>query len=100
FQAIIIWRDELNEGKILLRDIIDLEATYEGPEAKQPPPALGEGEEDSAEGDGETPPGGAPEGDGDDEDDYENALSLAAMEAELKPKVLETFDRIASTYKK
>ena len=34
FQAIIIWRDELNEGKILLRDIIDLEATYAGPEAK------------------------------------------------------------------
>ena len=39
FQAIIIWRDELNEGKILLRDIIDLEATYEGPEAKNAPPA-------------------------------------------------------------
>jgi len=35
FQAIIIWRDELNEGKILLRDIIDLEATYEGPEARR-----------------------------------------------------------------
>ena len=34
FQAIIIWRDELNDGKILLRDIIDLEATYEGPEGK------------------------------------------------------------------
>src|SRR5215831_13763663 len=34
FQAIIIWRDELNEGKVFLRDIIDLEATYEGPEAK------------------------------------------------------------------
>ena len=34
FQAIIIWRDELNEGRVLLRDIIDLEATYEGPEAK------------------------------------------------------------------
>ncbi len=34
FQAIIIWRDELNEGKILLRDIIDLEATYEGPKAR------------------------------------------------------------------
>ena len=41
-----------------------------------------------------------PEGEGDDEDDYENALSLAAMEAELKPKVLETFDNIAATYKK
>src|ERR1700719_1795315 len=49
FQAIIIWRDELNEGKVLLRDIIDLEATYAGPDAKgvpamppvdgQPPPA-------------------------------------------------------------
>src|SRR5947207_6485062 len=34
FQAIIIWRDELNEAKILLRDIIDLEATYAGPDAK------------------------------------------------------------------
>ncbi|RIJ43951.1 RNA polymerase sigma factor RpoD, partial [Maribellus luteus] len=34
FQAIIIWRDELNEGKIFLRDIIDLEATYAGPESK------------------------------------------------------------------
>ena len=40
FQAIIIWRDELNEGKILLRDIIDLEATYEGPEAKERSPRL------------------------------------------------------------
>ena len=37
FQAIIIWRDELNEAKILLREIIDLEATYAGPEGKQAP---------------------------------------------------------------
>jgi RNA polymerase primary sigma factor len=37
FQAIIIWRDELNESKILLREIIDLEATYACPEAKQAP---------------------------------------------------------------
>src|SRR3984893_15112451 len=36
FQAIIIWRDELNDGKVLLRDIIDLEATYAGPDAKTP----------------------------------------------------------------
>ena len=35
FQAVIIWRDELNEGKVFLRDIIDLEATYAGPDAKQ-----------------------------------------------------------------
>ena len=35
FQAIIIWRDELNEGKVFLRDIIDLEATYAGPDARR-----------------------------------------------------------------
>jgi RNA polymerase primary sigma factor len=98
FQAIIIWRDELNEGKILLRDIIDLEATYEGPEAKIPPPVIpGEVPPQPQAAEGEEP---RPEGELDDEDDYENALSLAAMEAELKPKVLETFDNIAGTYKK
>ncbi len=53
FQAIIIWRDELNEGKIFLRDIIDLEATYAGPEGKNNiNPALTAGETDG-EGDGE-----------------------------------------------
>src|SRR5215467_1153755 len=42
FQAIIIWRDELNEGKVFLRDIIDLEATYAGPDAKaMQPPVIG-----------------------------------------------------------
>ena len=135
FQAIIIWRDELNEGKVFLRDIIDLEATYAGPDAKAMPAPVGpdgqpipqpvgaaaapgglaqtpappaapasatpfkpaseraNGEE--AEG-GETPPS---EGDFDD-DDMENSLSLAAIEAELKPKVVETFDNIADAYKR
>src|SRR4030088_633163 len=41
FQAIIIWRDELNEGKVYLRDIIDLEATYAGPDAKAMPAPVG-----------------------------------------------------------
>ena len=42
FQSIIIWRDELNDGKVLLRDIIDLEATYAGPDAKALPlPQIG-----------------------------------------------------------
>ncbi|MGD9668397.1 MAG: RNA polymerase sigma factor RpoD [Hyphomicrobiaceae bacterium] len=98
FQAIIIWRDELNDGKILLRDIIDLEATYEGPDAKDATvaePVDGESEESATEDGGE-----GEKADGEDDDDFENSLSLAAMEAELKPKVLETFDRIASTYKK
>src|SRR5215467_5427485 len=120
FQAIIIWRDELNEGKVFLRDIIDLEATYAGPDAKaMPAPVIGpdgqpivappaapagatpfKGAPERANGEegegGETAPG---EGDFDD-DDMENSLSLAAIEAELKPKVVETFDNIADAYKR
>src|SRR5260370_13086360 len=56
-------------------------------------PERANGEEDEG---GETPPG---EGDFDD-DDMENSLSLAAIEAELKPKVVETFDNIADAYKR
>jgi RNA polymerase primary sigma factor len=94
FQAIIIWRDELNEGKILLRDIIDLDATYAGPDAKK----IDHSEAALA---GEAPPRIEPEEEEVDEDgDDENNMSLAAMEAELKPKVLETFDKIAADYKK
>lgn len=96
FQAIIIWRDELNEGKVLLRDIIDLDATFAGPDAKKI--------DRSAEG-AAPPPSGAPTGEAEgeppeDEVDDESNLSLSAMEMELKPKVLETFDNIAGTYKK
>ncbi|MBX9932541.1 MAG: RNA polymerase sigma factor RpoD [Methylobacterium sp.] len=95
FQAIIIWRDELIDGRVLLRDIIDLEATYAGPDAKNAP-QIAEGEEgDDAEADAPVPPEG-----GDDDDDMENNVSLAAMEAEIKPRVLETFDNIANNYKK
>jgi RNA polymerase primary sigma factor len=108
FQAIIIWRDELNEGKILLRDIIDLEATYQGPDAKPAPSQPLPGEAMNGEGQVQ---GAATRGDDEaeepaleefeeDEDDLENSLSLAAMEAELKPKVLETFDLVATNYKK
>jgi RNA polymerase primary sigma factor len=45
----------------------------------------------------EAPPG---EADFDDDDDMENSLSLAAIEAELKPKMVETFDNIAGAYKR
>src|SRR5262245_41855614 len=107
FQAIIIWRDELNSAKILLRDVIDLEATYEGPEAKSAPPpvvapAVGPAPVAApAASDDETADGAPrPEGEIEEEDDFENAMSLAAMEAELKPKVLETFDNIAAAYRK
>ena len=119
FQAIIIWRDELNEGTRLLRDIIDLEATYAGPDAKQEDKTIkpDEEEEKSEEEkgkadekgeskeseDGEetkSEDGESTDDDDDDDDEYENSVSLAAMEAELKPDVLETFDRIATEYKK
>jgi RNA polymerase primary sigma factor len=105
FQAIIIWRDELNEGKVLLREIIDLEATYAGPDGKgapkvDTPDGFDEPEPQATRvvgDDGEevmVPPPDM------DEDDLENNVSLSAMEAELKPKVLETFDNIADNYKK
>jgi RNA polymerase primary sigma factor len=132
FQAIIIWRDELNEGKVFLRDIIDLEATYAGPDAKampgpvigpdglpvppvpggnpgnpyaqppqqaSPPAAPAQATPFKPAGDGAE---GEPQpGEGEyDEDDMEGSLSLAAIEAELKPKVVETFDTIADTFKR
>jgi RNA polymerase primary sigma factor len=143
FQAVIIWRDELNEGKVFLRDIIDLEATYAGPDAKQVAPAVGPDGLPIAPVAGAAPgtPGfvpqppqavappsappaatpfkpagatnGAAGGNGEegaeeaaiadadiDEDDLENSMSLAAIEAELKPKVLETFDNIADSFKR
>src|SRR4030095_4850978 len=135
FQAIIIWRDELNEGKIFLRDIIDLEATYAGPDAKNnmnPAMIAGPGADGAPAADANgvaapahvAPPAAPPsptpfraapapgadteekdpaeaaaEGDMDD-DEVENQMSLAAIGAELKPKVVETFDKIASEYKK
>ena len=121
FQAIIIWRDELNDSKVLLRDIIDLEATYAGPDGRNTPkidmtaPGAAEalaaqqaapataplnppGRLRPAGEEGLDPP--VPEDAFDEEDDMENSVSLSAMESELKPKVLDTFDRVADAYKK
>ena len=135
FQAIIIWREELNDGKVFLRDIIDLEATYAGPDAKNAPmtvigpdgqpvvpqpgavangpvglaqtpappaaPATAAPFKAAADGpaeNGEVKPEDA--ADAEFDDDMENFLSLAAIEAELKPKVVETFDNVADTYKR
>ncbi|MCP3055062.1 RNA polymerase sigma factor RpoD [Aurantimonas sp. LRZ36] len=102
FQAIIIWRDELNDGNIMLREIVDLEATYAGPEAKTPTPP-------PPSADGTTPqpvrtpqPGARPPGEEEEEedDDLDNTLSLAAMEAEIRPQVMEIFDQIADAYRR
>ena len=120
FQALIIWRDELNEGNILLRDIIDLEATYAGPEAKivpvgHIPPGgqaaaekakLAEEEAEKKKAEKKVDPltgevlEGQEDEDEEDDDDMEASLSLAAMEAELKPQVFDTLNIIANDYKK
>ena len=120
FQAIILWRDELNAGKIGLRDIIDLEATYAGPGAEPvpsaapgapPPPTGGPVRLHDAPA---TAPAMPPEPTGEqpdmradlrsdsqpdeDDDDMEGGPSLAAIQAELTPQVLKTFDTIAEVY--
>ena len=135
FQAIIVWRDELNDGKVLLRDIIDLDATYAGPDAKamsapvigpdgrlmadiavpgqrgQPPhvqaPATApttaisfKTTDERANREVTAAHGTISESNPDDDDDMENWLSVGAIEAELKPKVIETFDSVAGTYKR
>ena len=134
FQAIIIWRDELNQGKVFLRDIIDLEATYASPDAKAvPAPVIGPdgqlivgiavpgqpGRPPRMQAPATAPATATPfkpageRADGDeaaadgtisesslDDDDMENWLSAAAIEAELKPKVIETFDTVADSYKR
>ena len=98
FQAIIIWRDELNEGQVLLRDIIDLEASYEGPDAKNKKIVVNKaGDEKQEKDDNEE---GESEESDNDGNDYDNNLSLAAMEAELKPGVFDIFDSISDKYKK
>ena len=112
FQAITIWRDELLNEEILLRDVIDLEATFgrsldgddemDGPvlddvdvAAAAPRRAAG-GAEPELDADG-NPIMRAEE---EDEDDEASNMSLAAMEAALKPKVLETLEIIARDYTK
>ncbi|HBU62072.1 MAG TPA: RNA polymerase sigma factor RpoD, partial [Oceanicaulis sp.] len=113
FEAIMVWRDELQEGQVLLRDIIDLDATYggvredatavsddeeegEGDEAKADDAEAKSDDESSDSEDGEKSEGESDE-DGDDEDDGAN-MSLAAMEAELRDGVMETLDAIATDF--
>ena len=103
FQAIIIWRDQLNDGDVLLRDIIDLEATYSGPDAQEMPKIdmIDEVEEpvqsNQAEGEDSEDPEKSIEEDHDDEEN-ENNLSLAAMELALKDQVSSRFNKIAKEY--
>ncbi|HAD27632.1 MAG TPA: RNA polymerase sigma factor RpoD, partial [Rhodobacteraceae bacterium] len=109
FQAITIWREELLEEDVLLRDVIDLETTFGN--------TMEDGEEESMTS-GLNPnqsaaaapavekaqamdaDGNPIESDDDDDDDDDEAanMSLAAMEDALKPQVLETLEKIAQDY--
>ncbi|HKP23654.1 MAG TPA: RNA polymerase sigma factor RpoD, partial [Dongiaceae bacterium] len=104
---IIDWRDKLKAGEILLRDIIDLDATMGGGPGQAEMAQVESGEDPFAEDDEEekkeNPEGqpGAEGGDGQNPDDADEVnMSLAAMEAQLLPGVLEAFDKIAALYKK
>jgi RNA polymerase primary sigma factor len=93
-QAILGWHDALVDSKMLLREIIDLDATYGGGPAAAEANALDEG--GSAETDA---PVDEPEGEegGFDDGEQEN-MSLAVLEEKIKPQVMETFEKIADTY--
>lgn len=108
-RSIVEWRDKLKAGELLLRDIIDLDASMPsvpGTEEEmmreneadlsddKEPEVEAEGEEAKEKKEGE----GAPAQDG--EEAEEAAVSLASMELQLMPQVLETFDKIAALYKK
>ena len=106
FQAITIWREELLNEDILLRDVIDLEATFgnqmdeDGVErvigsTGAAPAAANKTEEPEYDADGNPIAK-----DDDDDDDEQSNMSLAAMEAALKPNVLETLERIAIDYER
>ncbi|WP_375173362.1 RNA polymerase sigma factor RpoD [Pseudooceanicola sp.] len=106
FQAITIWRDELLSEDILLRDVIDLETTFgDQMEEEDTTPVVAPGNTNAApsakpkEDETEYDADGNPIATDEDEDEDEQAnMSLAAMEAALKPRVLETLDQIAQDF--
>jgi len=103
-KALVKWRDAIKEGQVLLRDVIDLDATYGG----SPDVQSVSGTETLASSDEalkmqkseNVNDNDDSEIDEDDEDIEENNMSLAAMEAALMPEVMETFDKIATIYGK
>ena len=105
FQAITIWRDELLNEDILLRDVIDLEATFGNQLGEDDEPVIDTANVTAEKAavknnEPELDADGNPiiHDDDDDEDDEQSNMSLAAMEAALKPQALETLDHIAGNY--
>ncbi len=108
-RALLLWRDALNENKMLLRDIIDLDATYgsaildEAEAAMIKAAAEAEAGEEPAEGEeaaAELADEAEAEGDGEDAEGEESSISLAAMEMQLTPGMTAIFDAVADAHKK
>ncbi|MAS87327.1 MAG: RNA polymerase sigma factor RpoD [Micavibrio sp.] len=96
-ESIIAWYEALEKGDILLREVIDLDATYtDGPESDT---ANNESDEDKTMKDLDDDEKEGEEG-GDDGDDDEISISLAKMEEDLAPRVFEVFGNIKKAYKK
>ena len=101
FEAIMVWREELGSGRILLREVIDLEQTYGGVNAaaaeelaaSQPPPSEVEEAAPELNEDGEV----IAKAESDDDDDFDDGAgpTISAMEGELREGVMATLDAIA-----
>jgi RNA polymerase primary sigma factor len=99
FEAIMVWRDELRSQQILLRDIIDLDATYGAEHGVVPGMAEAEADEDAEPGeDGEAKDPAEAAAEADSEFDDEAGISMSAMEAELREGVMATLDAIAAAF--
>ena len=96
--SILDWYDALNDGTMLLRDVIDLDATY-GREFNTNEMAVG-GDEEGEHGEGlnGAANGGAGRHADADGDGEESNISLSAMEEALKPQVLDTLKSIVATH--
>jgi RNA polymerase primary sigma factor len=107
--TLMAWRDALNDGKILLRDIIDLDATYSEAMIDQAAanavivPALPIADQagaDAGDTEGEEETVAAEVGDGEDDETEASLVSRAMMEAALRPSVAAIFDQVADIGKK
>ncbi|NBB53092.1 RNA polymerase sigma factor RpoD [Rhizobium sp. CRIBSB] len=102
FEAIMVWREELANNRILLREVIDLDATYGVLNPSSLPHNQGvaaEGAEEETEEEAAPADPEKPEGD-DDDDDFDDGggLSISAMEAELRDGVMEILDAVAGDF--
>ncbi len=103
FEAIMVWRDELANNRILLREIIDLDATYGVINPASLPlnqPQAGAEVQGPEAPETEAEKLAKAESDDEDEDDFDDGggMSISALEAELRDGVMEILDAIASDF--